>query len=337
MVTTISKDVKKSDSPKGLAKYRAKWPWLDHLVTTQERYTQERGNLYAGGITYFSVLGIFPLLMLGFSVAGMVLFAHPELLIYSQNQIVNKVPGVIGEQVSQLVETAVQQRSAVGVIGLLTALYSGLGWIGNLRDGLTAQWAIPLQTENFVKKKGKDLLALVGLFLALVVAFGLTMFASSDLLEKLVNQLRVGALPGIHLLVGAVSLGISALAIWIVMVWVIGYLPRRHVEPRASLAAAAIATVLLIVWIRVAALYLKTVLSSPAGAVFGPIIGIMVFLFFTWRIILFCTAWAATSPQALHSNEAEGTAEEEPADAAEEEKLAEPEGEDTATPAAATA
>ena len=179
---TISTDLKEPDAPQGLAKFRMKWPWLDHLLVTHERYSQERGNLYAGGITYFSVLGIFPLLMVGFAIAGVFLFARPELLVDIQNQIVAKVPGSMGEQVSQLVKTAVEQRSAVGVIGLLTALYSGLGWIGNLRDGLTAQWAIPLQSENFFKKKGKDLLALLGLFLAFVVAFGLIMISSSGCL-----------------------------------------------------------------------------------------------------------------------------------------------------------
>lgn len=299
---TISTDLKEPDSLRGLAKFRVKWPWLDHLLATHERYSQERGNLYAGGITYFSVLGIFPLLMVGFAIAGVFLFSRPELLVDIQNQIVAKVPGSMGEQVSQLVETAVKQRSAVGVIGLLTALYSGLGWIGNLRDGLTAQWAIPLQAENFLKKKGKDLLALLGLFLAFVVAFGLTMISSSGLMEKVVGWLQLSHVPGMQVLLTVVSLLVSALAIWVVMIWVIGYLPRKHAEPRASLVAATGATVLLVIWIQVAAIYVKSVLSSPAGVVFGPIIGIMVFLFFTWRIILFCTAWAATSQRALRGD-----------------------------------
>ena len=299
---TISTDLKEPDAPQGLAKFRMKWPWLDHLLVTHERYSQERGNLYAGGITYFSVLGIFPLLMVGFAIAGVFLFARPELLVDIQNQIVAKVPGSMGEQVSQLVKTAVEQRSAVGVIGLLTALYSGLGWIGNLRDGLTAQWAIPLQSENFFKKKGKDLLALLGLFLAFVVAFGLTMISSSGLMDKVIKWLHLSDVPGMQVLLTVVSLLVSAIDIWVVMIWVIGYLPRKRAVPRASLMAAAIATVLLVIWIRVAAIYLKSVLSSPAGAVFGPIIGIMVFLFFTWRIILFCTAWAATSQRALRGD-----------------------------------
>lgn len=161
---TISTDLKEPDAPSGLAKFRVKWPWLDHLLASHEHYSQQRGNLYAGGITYFSVLGIFPLLMVGFSIAGIFLFARPELLVDIQNQIVSKVPGSMGEQVSQLVETAVEQRSSVGVIGLLTALYSGLGWIGNLRDGLTAQWAIPLQILALLQEEGQGSACVAGPF-----------------------------------------------------------------------------------------------------------------------------------------------------------------------------
>ena len=38
-------------------------------------------------------------------------------------------------------------------------------------------------------------------------------------------------------------------------------------------------------------------LTSPAGAAFGSIIGLMVFSYITYRIILFATAWAATASE----------------------------------------
>lgn len=31
------------------------------------------------------------------------------------------------------INTAIQQRTAVGLVGLLVALYSGINWMGNLR------------------------------------------------------------------------------------------------------------------------------------------------------------------------------------------------------------
>lgn len=295
-ISTTTDDAKKEEKKPGVVeRFRAKWPWFDHVMRAVERFTEQQGRFYAGGITYFSVLGIFPVLMVAFSIAGIVLFNQPDLLDRIQGMIVDQIPGSMGEQVSELIDTAVEQRSAVGVIGLLTALYSGLGWIGNLRDGITAQWALSPRKQNFFKKKIKDLFALLGLFVSFGLAMLVSGLGSSGLMKKIVGWLHLDNVPGMGVLLTVASLAISLLAIWLVMLWVIGYLPRERAEVKQSMRAALIAAVLLVVWIQIAAYYLKSVLSSPAGAVFGPIIGIMVFLFFTWQIVLLSAAWAATS------------------------------------------
>jgi membrane protein len=49
----------------------------------------------------------------------------------------------------------------------------------------------------------------------------------------------------------------------------------------------------------VASIYLKSVITGPAGATFGPVLGLMVFAYITARLILFATAWAATATENL--------------------------------------
>ena len=49
----------------------------------------------------------------------------------------------------------------------------------------------------------------------------------------------------------------------------------------------------------VASIYLKSVLRSPAGATFGPVLGLMVFAYIAARLLLLATAWAATSTENL--------------------------------------
>ena len=39
-------------------------------------------------------------------------------------------------------------------------------------------------------------------------------------------------------------------------------------------------------------------MHGPAGTTFGPVFGLMVFAYFTARLVLFATAWAATSATA---------------------------------------
>ena len=48
-----------------------------------------------------------------------------------------------------------------------------------------------------------------------------------------------------------------------------------------------------------ASIYLRSVVTGPAGATFGPVLGLMVFAYITARLILFATAWAATSTENL--------------------------------------
>ena len=67
------------DDPGFIDKYRRRWGWFDHLMLMNERYTSIGGNQFAAGITYFSVLSMFPLLMIVFAVAATVLAYGPAL------------------------------------------------------------------------------------------------------------------------------------------------------------------------------------------------------------------------------------------------------------------
>ena len=42
-------------------------------------------------------------------------------------------------------------------------------------------------------------------------------------------------------------------------------------------------------------------MTGPAGATFGPVLGLMVFAYITARLILFATAWAATAKENLEA------------------------------------
>ena len=76
-----------------LQERRDKWPWLDHTVRAAQRYQAQNGDYYAAGMTYFSVLALFPLLMVAFAVAGFVLVGHPEWLNSISTQVTESIPG----------------------------------------------------------------------------------------------------------------------------------------------------------------------------------------------------------------------------------------------------
>lgn len=277
-----------------LERERQARPWLDHAVRAAVRYKAQKGDFYAAGITYFSVLALFPLAMVGFSVAAFVLADRPDLLVDLQESITSSVPGSLGTTINELITKSLSSRGTVGVIGLLGALYAGLGWMANLREALTEQWDAQHERHSFLRTKVGDLGALVGLGLALVVSLSLSALGGGGF-TFLLRRLGVEDAPGIFLLTAVLAIVLSIAATWGVFTWVIARLPREPVTWRSATRAALLAAVGFEVFKQVGVFYLQQVTSGPAGATFGPIIGILVFFYVTSRLVLFATAWAATA------------------------------------------
>lgn len=280
-------------------KLRDKWGWFDHIMRMNERYGEMGGNQYAAGITYFSVLSLFPLLMLAFGLAGFFLKNRPELLQQIEEQISTSLSGQLGETVNEVVSTAIGQAGAVFSIGALTALWSGLGWMNNLRFGVSQQWKIDPTRGNFVMNKLRDLLGLIGLMLALFLAFGVTAVGSSGLTSKLLEMLQLDQVPGIGIITTIVAIILGIGANFLVFFWLIKYMPRAKTPVKSAAKGALIGAVIFEVFKQLGSVFFSNALSNPAGATFGPIIGIMVLLYFVWRILLYCSAWAATTEESL--------------------------------------
>jgi membrane protein len=279
-----------------LARQRRQRPWLDHLVRSGEAYTERNGNHYAAAITYFSVLSLFPLLMISFAVAGFVLAGNDTLLTEMKNGITEAVPSGLGRTITDVIDEAIESRGAVGVLGLLAAVYSGLGWMSNLRDALTAQWGLEHQQRPFLSTMLKDLLALVGLGLALGVSFGLSA-AGSGLGSWLLGLVGLDDDAWALFLLRVATIVLSLFANWLVFLWVLSRLPRERVSVRSAVRGAAAAAVGFEALKQVFAIYLETVLLSPSGQLFGPIIGLLLFANFVSRFLLFITAWTATATE----------------------------------------
>ncbi|KWX26025.1 membrane protein [Mycolicibacterium wolinskyi] len=289
------------EKPGILDRLRARYPWFDHVMRAQQRYTDCNGNFYAAGITYFTIFALFPLLMVGFAVAGFLLSRRPELLSEIEDRIRGAVSGDLGQQLVTLMNSAIDSRGTVGVIGLATAAWAGLGWMANLREALSQMWEQHHQEGGFVGNKLSDLLALVSAFLAMVVTIALTALGDPALMRRVLEWVGLGDLAGITGGLRIVSLLVSIGISWLLFTWIIARLPRESVPFRSSIRAGLLAAVGFEIFKQVASIYLQSVLSGPAGATFGPVLGLMVFAYITARLILFATAWAATSRESLEA------------------------------------
>ena len=272
--------------------------WVDHFVRAGGAYMDRNGDHYAAAITYFSVLSLFPLIMIMFAVAGFVLAGNASLLHDIQESILKSAPAGLGKTLNDVIDQAIRSRGTVGAIGLLAALYSGFGWMTNLRDALSAMWAHEIPDRPFLRKAVSDLLSLAGLGLALVVSFGITAGGTGlgTFLLRTVN-LEDDGWALFLLLLGTIVLGLAAN--WLVFLWVLTRLPRQKVIAKSAIRGAAFAAVGFEILKQLATVYLGFIGGSPTGALFGPIIGLLVFANLVSRLLLFVTAWTATSRENL--------------------------------------
>ena len=264
---------------RALERLRRRYPWLDHAVRAQQRYDQSQGDFYAAGITYFTVFAMFPVLMVGFAVVGFVLARRPDRLAEIDSWVKAAVPGEFGEQIISLMDAAIDSRTSVGVIGLATALYVGLLWMQRLRAALSQMWGQRFPPPGFLNTKVSDVIALVAAFLASLLTIGFGVLATSAL--RLAGSVRLG------------SLVVSILVAWLLFTVMIARLPHDPVPLRRCAGAGLLAAIGFEGFKQVGSIYLQAVLHSPAGAVFGPVLGLMVFAYMTARLVLFATAWAA--------------------------------------------
>lgn len=283
-----------------------KAPAVGHLMRMQDRFASQGGNQFAAGITYFSVLAIFPLAMLLFAAAGFFLNARPDLLEQIQTQITQNLDGDLGDLVNSIIEAAIEQRGAVAGVGLLTTLWSGLNWMNHLRAGVTTMWGLDAnEGGNFVVKKLRDLLGLIGLLLLLILAFGVTAIGVSGWTSQVMEHFGLGDFPGARALVWLVGFLVSVLASFLVMAWVVMYMPRTKVPVKSGLKGALLGAVIFALIQQFAGLIIGSATGNPAGAIFGPIISLMVVLYLVWRVVLYVSAWTATTEESLEQQPAE--------------------------------
>jgi membrane protein len=288
----------KPEKEKLLPRLRRRYGWLDHLFRANDAFTERYGNHYAAAITYFSVLSVIPILMVAFAIVGELLAGDETVTNQLIDGIKKSVPEGLSDLVSGIIGAALKSGGGIGVVGLLLALYSGIGWMSNLRDALTAQWGQEKQKLPAVSTTIKDLLSLVGLGLALAISFGLTA-AGSGIGRFLLELVGLENESWAVFLLKVATILLGLLANTLVFLWVIARLPREHVALRSAVKGAAFAAVGFVVLQQVATVYLGSVTNSPASSLFGPVIGLLVFANLVSRFLLFVTAWTATAKENL--------------------------------------
>ncbi|MFF8830488.1 YihY/virulence factor BrkB family protein [Streptomyces sp. NPDC015131] len=269
-------------------------PWAARLMRTHawrsyETLDAAHWTRLAAAITFISFLALFPLITVAAAVGAALL--STEQLRTLEEKIAEQVPG-ISDQLD--LDALVANAGTVGLVAGALLLFTGIGWVGSMRDCLRAVWRIDDRDEgNPVVRKGKDAVILLGLG-----ATGLASLAASWLGSTTVGwtaeRIGISESGAGGVLLQAVALAVAVLADFLILLYVLSLLPGVH-PPRRRLAVAA-----LIGAVGFEALklllggYMRDVAAKSMYGAFGVPVALLLWINFTAKLLLFCAAWTAT-------------------------------------------
>jgi membrane protein len=267
-------------------------PAVRHAAEAWQRLSRTNGNLYAGAITFFSFLALFPLLLLAAAVLGYVLHANPATELKLLEKITSAAPGSAGETLRSSVKAAIDARAAVGVVGLVGVLATGLGWIGNLRAAIDAVWDRGQVSRNPITSRLVNLGILAGLGIGSLISIGLTAVGSA-VTEQLVSLLNLSHAPGVTILLKVVGYILAVAGDMVIFFFVLVGLPDPDVPRRIGLKGALLASIGFEVLKTVGTYTIAHTANSPTAGPFAGIVAILIWIELVARWLLYCVAWTA--------------------------------------------
>lgn len=276
---------------------RDRFPLLDHVLAMNEHYGKVQGSVLAGAVTYFGFLSFFPLLAIAFAVVGYLSARFPDARENLITAIEQLFPGIIsesGEKGTISIQQIEENAAVAGVIGFVTLLYSGLGWVSGLRQAMETTFELPkTEKRNFVVGKVVDLGALVVIGIFLVASVGLAgaiTNAAGDILD-LVN-LDDTALGEPLLWTLGVLLGLaSSTVLFYVIYQILGHPPlsKRALGSGALLGAIGFEVLKILV------LYVVGALGGTAFAPLAIAVTLAVWINYFSKLVVYGASWAQTT------------------------------------------
>ncbi|MFJ6719382.1 MULTISPECIES: YihY/virulence factor BrkB family protein [unclassified Streptomyces] len=259
-----------------------------HAWRSYERLDRVHWSRLAAAITFISFLALFPLITVAAAVGAALL--SQEQLDRLQETLAQQVPG-ISDQLD--LNALVANAGTVGLVAGGLLLFTGIGWVGSMRDCLRAVWGKDDEDQgNPVVRKGKDALVLFGLGGAGLASAAASIIGSSAVgkFGELLGVPQHGA-GGVVLRAGAFLVGV--LAAFLLLLYLLTLLPG--VEPRrgrliqaALIGAAGFELLKLLL-----SGYIREVAGKSMYGAFGVPIALLLWINFTAKLLLFCAAWTA--------------------------------------------
>ncbi|MFJ4709913.1 YihY/virulence factor BrkB family protein [Streptomyces anulatus] len=269
-----------------------------HVWRSYERLDRVHWARLAAAITFISFLALFPLIAVGAAVAAALL--SDEQVDTIKEKLADQVPG-ISDQLG--IDGLIANAGTVGLVAGALLLFTGVGWVGSMRECLRAVWELDeVQEANPVVAKVKDAVLLVGLGGAALATLAVSTIGSTAVgwTADLIGIPEHGA-GGILLRVAA--LAVAVVADFLLLLYLLTLLPGVEPPRRRLVVAALLGAVGFELLKLLLGSYMREVAGKSMYGAFGVPIALLLWINFTAKLLLFCAAWTATG-----SKEEEGRA-----------------------------
>ncbi|MFJ4966173.1 YihY/virulence factor BrkB family protein [Streptomyces sp. NPDC088729] len=243
----------------------------------------------AAAITFISFLALFPLIAVGAAIAAALL--TDKQLDTIKEKIAEQVPG-ISDQLG--IDGLVANAGTVGLVAGALLLFTGIGWVGSMRECLRAVWELDdVQEANPVVAKVKDAVLLVGLGGAALATLAVST-AGSTAVGWSADRIGIpeGGAGGVLLQIAA--LVVAVLADFLLMLYLLTLLPGVEPPRRRLVVAALLGAVGFELLKLLLGSYIKGVAGKSMYGAFGVPIALLLWINLTAKLLLFCAAWTAT-------------------------------------------
>ena len=274
---------------------RRRWGWFDHLVHAGGRYNRVQGDLMAAGVTYFTFLGLFPVLLLAASIVGLVLSGNAVLQEQLYAAIREAIPGSTGDELVDQLRNAIGVAGVVGVIGLVGFVYTGLRAIDQLRIGMERIWKGRVEPSDFLRDNAQDLLALLALGAAGLLSIGLTGVITRAT-SFVLGVVGFDSAPGYGVLTWVLGIALATAGDTVVYLWLLRVVPSTSVRLRLLLPGALFGAAGFEVLKLIGSVYLSLIGGSVTASAFGTAVGILVWINVVARFAFYVAAWTVTQP-----------------------------------------
>lgn len=269
-----------------------------HAWLSYERLDRVKWSRLAAAMTFISFVALFPLLTVAAAVGAATLSTAQRGKL--EDKITEQVPG-ISDQLD--IDALVANAGTVGLVAGALLLFTGIGWVGSMRECLRAVWELDDSDENPFLRKLKDAGVLIGLGGAGLASMVASMLASTAV-GWMADQVGVSKDGWGGALLQTAAFAIAVLADFLLLLYVLTLLPGVHPHRRELITASLIGAAGFELLKLLLGGYMKGVAGKSMYGAFGVPIALLLWINFTAKLVLFCAAWTATQKGAPTEREA---------------------------------